>query len=126
MTVCVLTAASVLVALVAVGAVVDIPTHIGMLEIRSIIVAVATGALEHRVVARVGVAGCANTVRVAVIRWEVRVVEGGSGPTGRGVARIASGREASRLVIGIRGPGVIRLVAAVAGRGQRRVVVVHV
>ena len=97
-----------------------------MIEIRCIVVAMATRALENRVVARVGMAGCANTIRVAVIRREVRVVERGSGPAGRGVARVASRGEASRLVIGIRGPGVIRLVTAIAGRRQRRVVVVHV
>lgn len=113
-------------ALVAIRAVVDIPTDIGMLEIRCIIVAMATGALEHRVIARVGVAGCTNAVRVAVIRWEVRVIERGSGPTGRGVAGIASRRETSGRVIGIGRPRVIRLVTAVASRGQRRVVVVHV
>lgn len=125
-TVCVLTAAGVFVALVAVGAVVDIPTHIGMLEIRSIIVAVATGALEHGVVGRIRVAGGTNTVRVAVIHIEICVIECRSGPACRGMARIASCREASRCVVRIVGPGVIRLVTAIAGRGQRRVVVVHV
>ena len=113
-------------ALVTVRAVVDIPTDIGMFEIRRIIIAVTTGALEHGVVVRIRVAGGTNTVRVAVIRWEVRVVERGSGPAGRGVARIASGREASRCVVRIVGPVVVRLVTAIAGRGQRRVVVVHV
>ena len=113
-------------ALVTVRAVVDIPTNIGMIEIRCIVIAMTTGALEHGVVARIRVAGGTDTIRVTVIRWEVRVVERGSGPAGRGVARIASRRETSGLVIGIRGPGVIRLVTAIAGRWQRRVVVVHV
>ena len=126
MTVNVLAPTAVFVALVAVHAVVDIPTNVGMLEIGCVIVAVATGALEHGVVARVRVAGCANTVCVAVIRREVSVIERGSGPAGRGVAGIASRREASGLVIGIRGPVVIRLVTSIAGRWQRRVVVVHV
>ena len=42
------------------------------------------------------------------------------------MAGLASGREAGRDVIGIRRPVEVRLVAAVASRGQRGVVVVRV
>ena len=83
-------------ALVAVDAVVDVPTNVGMTEIRCIIVAMATSALEHRVVARIRMAGCANTIRVAVVRREVRVIERCSRPGGGGMARVAGRREASR------------------------------
>ena len=121
-----LIAATILVALIAVHAVVDVPTHIGMTEIRRIIVAMATGALEDRVVTRVGMAGCANTIRVAVVCREIRVIEGRSRPARGGVAGIARGREASRLVIGIGGPVVVSGMATIASGRQCRVVVVHV
>ena len=97
-----------------------------MTEICRIIVAVATGALEYRVVARVGMAGCANTIRIPVVHVEIRVIERCSRPARGRVARVARGREARRLVIGIRGPVVVSLMAAHARRWQRRVVVVHV
>lgn len=113
-------------ALVTVRAVVDIPTDIGMLEIRRVIVAMTTGALEHGVVARIRVAGGTNTIRVAVIRGEVRVIERGSGPCGGRMAGVTGRREASRLVIGVGGPIVVGGMATIAGRWQRRVVVVHV
>lgn len=113
-------------ALVAVHAVVDVPTDIGMIEIRSIIVAVATGALEHRVVTRVRMAGRANAVRIPVIHVEIRMVERGSRPGGGGMARIAGCREAGRLVIRIGRPVVVRGVAAIASGRQCRVVVIHV
>lgn len=113
-------------ALVTVRAVVDIPTHIGMIEIRGIIVAMTTGALEHGVVARIRVAGGTHAIGVAVVRREVRMVECRSRPGGGGMARITSRREPSRCVVWIGGPGVIRLVTAIAGRGQRCVVAVHV
>jgi hypothetical protein len=71
-------------------------------------------------------AGCANTIRVTVIRREIRVIECRSRPGGRGMARIARCREARGLVIRIGGPVVIGSVATVAGGRQRRVVVIHV
>ena len=84
-------------ALVAVRAAVDIPTDFGMTEIRRIIVPVATRALEHRVVAGIGVAGCAHPIRVPVIRREVSMVKRGAQPIRcdpGGVACVARGREA--------------------------------
>ena len=113
-------------ALIAIHAVVNVPTNIGMIEIRRIIVAMTTGALEHGVVARIRVAGGTNTIRVPMVCGEVRVVECGSGPCGRRMASITGRREASRCVVRIRGPVVVRLMTSVAIRGQRRVVVVHV
>ena len=86
----------------------------------------ATGALEHGVVARVRMASCANAIRVAVVRREVRVIKRGPGPAGRGVASIASRRKASGCVVWIGGPLIVRIVAAVTVGRQRRVVVVHV
>lgn len=113
-------------ALVAVDAVVDVPTNVGMTEIRCIIVAMTTGALEHGVVVRIRMAGCANTIRLPMVRREVRVVERGPCPCSGGMACVTSLREASRCVIWIGGPGVVGIVATIARCRQRRVVVVHV
>ena len=91
----------------------------------------ATGALEDRVVVRIGVARGAHVVGVAVIRRErrvLRVIERRARPGRRVVAGLAGGREELRLrrVARIRRVVVIRLMAADAGRRQRRVVVVDV
>lgn len=53
------------------------------------------------------------------------VVEGGSSPSRGGVACLAGCREARGRVRGVSGSGPVGLVAAVAGRGERGVVVVH-
>ena len=113
-------------ALVAVNAVVDVPTNVGMTEIRCIIVAMATGALEHRVVTRIRMAGRANTIRIPMVRREVGVVERRPCPCSGGMACVASRREASGCVVWIGGPLVVRIVATVTVGRQCRVVVIHV
>ena len=113
-------------ALVAVVAVVHIPTHVRMTEIRRVPTAVAIRALEHLVVARIGVTGRADPIRVPVVDWEIRVIESRSRPCRGGVAGRARSREPCRRVIRIGRAVVIRLVAAHARGRQRGVVVVHV
>ena len=113
-------------ALVTIHAVVDISADVRVVEIGSIVSTVTTCALEDRVVTRVGVAGRAHAICVAVIRVEPGVIERRPGP-GRGrVASGASRREPGGSVIRIRGPVVIRLMAANTGGRQSRVVIVHV
>ena len=97
-----------------------------MSEIRRVVIPMASSALEDGIITRVRMAGCAHAICIPVICREVRMVEGGSCPRRGGVARVARRREARRRVVRIRGPVVIRLMAAVAGSRQRRVVVVHV
>ena len=109
-----LTAASALVACVAVHAVVHISVHVGMMEIGSIVAAVAAGALEHSVVTGSDVARGADAVCSAVVHVEPGVIEGGPQPRRSGVARGACGRETGRNMIGIVGSLVIDLVARVA------------
>ena len=113
-------------ALVAIVAVVHIPTHVRMAEIRRVPAAVAIRTLEHLVVVRIGVTGRADAIRIPVIRREVGVIERGSRPCCGGVAGRACCRESRRRMIRIRGSVVVRLVATHAGGRQRRVVVVHV
>ncbi len=118
-------------ALVAIRAVVYVPTHLRMLEVRGIIVAVAGRALEHRIVIGVRVARRAHIVRLAVVGGELRVlrmVEGGTSPCSRVVAGLASSREELRLrrMARVRRVVVIGLMAADAGSRQRSVVVVDV
>ena len=122
----VLTTATVLVALVAIRAGIYVSAHIRMSEIRRVVIPMASSALEDGIITRVRMAGCAHAICIPVICREVRMVEGGSCPRRGGVARVARRREARRRVVRIRGPVVIRLMAAVAGSRQRRVVVVHV
>lgn len=112
--------------LVTIRAVVNVPTDIGVLEIGCVVVAMATSALEHRVVIRVRMAGCANSIRVAVIGREIRVIEGRPRPGGGGVAGVTSGWESGRLMVRIGGVVVIGLVTAHARRWQSRVVVIDV
>ena len=113
-------------ALVAVVAVVDIPTHVRMTEFRRVPAAVAIRTLEHLVVARIGVTGRANPVRVPVIDREVSVIKGRSRPRCRGVAGRTRIRETCGLVIRVSRAVVVRLVATHTCRRQRRVVVVYV
>jgi len=114
------------VALVAVHAVINIATDVRVLEVVGVVVAMASGALEHAVVARIRVARRAHTVRVPVIRREIGVIERRPSPTRRGVAGIAGLREAGRGMVRVRRTLIVRIVAAVARGRQRRVVVVHV
>ncbi len=112
--------------LVTIRAVVNVPTDIRVLEIGCVVVAMATSTLEHRVVARIRMAGGANSIRVAVIGREISVIECCSRPASRGVAGVASCRETSRLMVRIGGVVVIGLMAAHARRWQGRVVVIDV
>lgn len=113
-------------ALVAIHAVVDIPTHIGVMEVGSVVVAVATSALEDRVVVRIRMAGRANSISVAVIHVEPCVIEDRARPGGRRMARGTGRGEAGRLMVRIRRAVVVGLVASHARGWQRRVVVVDV
>ena len=112
--------------LVTIHAVVDVPADVGVIEVACVVVAMATGALEHRVVIRVRMAGCAYSIRVAVIGREISVIERRSRPGGRGVTGVASRWEAGRLMVRIRRVVVIGLMASHARGWQRRVVVVDV
>ena len=84
-------------ALIAVSTVVHVSVHMRVIETRCVVVPVASGALEHRVVARIRMTGRAHAVRVAMIQVEIRVVECGTRPVRRlpgGVARVARRGEA--------------------------------
>ena len=117
--------------LVAVDAVVDVARHMVVLEVVRIVSAVAARALEDGIVIGVRVARGANVVGVAMARWELcvlPVVERRACPGCRVVAILACLREELRLrfVTWIRRVVVIRCVASIAIRWQRRVVVVNV
>ena len=119
------------VALVTVNAVVHIPVHVRVVEVSGVIAAVASRALEYRVVVRIRMARGANAVCVAMVDREsrvLRVIKRRTSPGRRGVASRAGSREELRLrgVAGIRGVVVIGLMAADTGRGQRGVVAVDV
>lgn len=79
-------------ALVAIHAVVHVPAHVPMIPV-GIRLCVAVRALEHTVVGRVGVAGRAHAVRIAVIHREPGVVKGGSQPARGRVTGGAGDRE---------------------------------
>lgn len=120
-----LAAAAVSVAVVAIHAVIDVAAHASM-NVVSACLRVTIRALKHTVVARIGVAGRAHTIRSPVIHGEVRVIESGIQPASGCVAGGAAGRKSSRHMVRIRRCLIVRSVAAVAIGRQRRVVVVHV
>ena len=102
---------------VARGAQVLVPVYLVMMEVRCVIAAVAAGALENRVISRVGVAGGAHTLGVAMGRREERVIacgQVGRQPGCRGVAGNTGGRPTRGRVIRVRRSGVIRGMAGVA------------
>ena len=70
----VLTAATAGVALVAIDAVVHIPVHLRVVEVRRVIATMALRALEDRVVVRICMASRAHAICVAVARRELRVL----------------------------------------------------
>ncbi len=111
--------------LVAIHAVVDVTIH-ALVVLVGLRLLVAVGALEHRVVIWVRVTGGANAIRPAMICREVRVIESRSRPRGCRVASLASRRKARGRVVRVGRAVVIRRMAAITGRGQRGVVVVHV
>jgi len=90
---------------------------------------VATGALENRVVRRIGVACCAHTIRATMVEREERVITGrqrSRQPRRGRVAGGAGGGPARSHVIGIRGAREVRLVAGVTCRRRSREHVIDV
>jgi len=79
-------ATAILVALVAVGTVVDIAVH-ALVVLIGLGFLMAVCALEHRVIVGIGVARGTNAVGTAVIGRPPGVVEGRTRPGGRGVTR---------------------------------------
>ena len=112
-------------ALIAIHAVVDIPTDVRVREIGRVPAPMATRALENHVVRGIDVAYAADAVGSAMIHGEEVMGERRSQPSGGGVARRACGREFSRDVVRIGCVLVSLLMAAVAIYGQRRKVIVH-
>ena len=119
---CVLAAASILVTLVTIGAVVHVPAHALVPRI-SVRFGVAIGALEHAVIAGICVAGRAHAVGVAMVDVEPGVVEGRARPTGGRVTKGTGIRESRRDVVRVGGSRVIGFVAAVAIGRNRSVVI---
>lgn len=112
-------------ALVAIHAVVHVTTNVAMITIR-VRLGVAIRALECAVVGRIRVTRCADPVCIAVIHGEPRVIESGSQPGRRCVARCARGRESCRHVVRAVRALIVHLVTTEAVSGHRGVVVVHV
>ena len=124
-------AVAILVTLITVDAVVDVSRNVVVVEVVRVIVAVASRALEYRVVIGIDVAGRAHTVGIAVTGRELRVlrvIERCTSPRGRVVAGLARSREELRLRRMSRTGRVvvIGLMAANARGRQRRVIVVDV
>jgi len=120
-----LSASPIPVAVVAIRAVVNVAAHAAVIGI-SLRFLMAVRALEHQIVAWIGVAGGAHAIGSAVIGREPGVIEGRSQPAGCVVASGTRRRKSCRRVVRIIGSRVIRLVARIAIRGQAGVVVVHV
>lgn len=117
--------------LVAIDAVVDIAGNVRVTEVGRIVAAMTSRTLEHRIVVGIGVAGCADVIRVTVTGGESRVlrmVERRPGPGGRIVAVLAGGREELllRRMARIGGAVVVALVAADTCSRQGGVIVVDV
>ena len=88
-------------ALVAVDAVVDVSVH-SLMPLIGRGLRMAVRALKDRIVARIGVAGCADSICAAVMRIEPGVVEGGTRPAGNYlVARLTGRGEPGSDVIGV-------------------------
>ena len=112
-------------ALIAIHAVVHIAADALVIGVR-VRLRMAVGALEHAVVAGIGVAGRADATRVPVIGVEPGVIENRARP-GRGVvAHRAGGRKTRGDVIGIGRCRVFILVAAITIGRNAGVVVIHV
>lgn len=112
-------------AVIAIHAVPHVPVDTVVLRI-GIRFGMAIGALKHRVVVGVRVAGGANTIRAAVIGREPCVVEGGARPCRCCVAGGAGRRELGRDVVRVGRAGVLRLMAGVAVGGSPGEDVVYV
>ena len=114
-------------ALIAIHTVIDI-IWIALVSRIGLGLGVAIRALEDGIVARIGVAGRAHTVRAAVGHREPGMVERSPRPC-RGVvaSRAGGGKNGRRRLMNwIRGAVVVCLVATVAGRRKRGVVVIYV
>ena len=101
------------------------------MEISCVIASMATGALEHRVVIRIGMARRAHVVCIAVAgreRCVLRVIKARVEPVRGAVTGLTSRREELRLrrVSRVCRVVVIRLMAANAGRRKCRVIIVDV
>lgn len=110
---------------VAIHAVVHIAADTLVLVV-GLIFRVAIRALEDAVVAWIGMADGAHSIRSAVVGVEPCVIEGRAQPAAGGMASCAARRETCRDVVWIRRSAVILRMAAVAIGRQRRVVVIHV
>ena len=121
-------------ALITVNAVVDVPVHFVVLEIVRVVVAMAAGALEDRVVTAINVARRALAVSVAMVDREtrvLRVIERRSSPcgcrvTGRALRRWEENCIPRRGMRRIGGAIVIALVARNARIAGQVVIVVDV
>ena len=120
-----LSAAAVFVAAVAIHAVVHVPADALVLVI-GLIFRVAIRALKDAVIAWIGVADGAHSIRSAVVGVEPGVIEGRAQPTAGAMARGTGCRKTCRNVIRIRRAAIVLRMAAVAVGRQRRVVVVYV
>jgi len=113
------------VALIAIHTVVHIASNTLVRGIRlGLRVAICTG--EDRIVVRIRVASAAHTIGVAMVQREPGVIELAIRPLDSVVAGCTGGREMSGDVVRIVRILVVRLVAAIAVRGQVGVVVVYV
>jgi len=117
--------ATVLMALITVGAVVNIASHSLMLLV-GLRLGVAVRTSEDGEVIRICMAGAANAVRIAMVEREIGVIEIGIRPLHGVVTRRACGWEMRGRVVRIIRVQLIRLMAAVAIRRQRRVVAIDV
>lgn len=112
-------------ALVAIHTVVDVSANISVVGVR-VSFGVAIRALESAVVARIGMAGGADPVSIAVVGGEPSVIENGAQPTCGRMAGGAGRGETSGDVVGIIGSLIVGFVTAVAVGRQSGVVVVYV
>jgi hypothetical protein len=112
-------------ALIAIHAAVDIPTHIAMAPI-GVGLGMAIGALKDTVVPRIGMAGGTDSIRASVVHREPGVIEGRAQPGRSRVTRGARRGKSSRHVIWTVGRLVLVLVTAVTIRRYGGVIVVDV
>lgn len=108
-----LSAATVPVAVVAIHAVVNVPTHAPVLAI-GLSLRVAVRALEDAVIVWIRMADGAHTVRMAVVGIEPGVIKGRAQPTAGAMTGGARRRETCCEVVWIRRAAVILRMAAVA------------
>lgn len=120
-----LTTASIAMALVAIGTVVNVSANTPVLGV-SVCFCVAVRALKNAVVTRVGVAGRTYSIGVAMIGWKPGVIEDCTEPSGGCMTGCAGGGESCGNVGRAVGGVVDRLMTAITIGRQRGVVIVHV